>query len=636
MSDSASLTSRRGFLAMAATAGAAPAMSASMSPSPANPIPSSPGTVVPMKALPVPMTDVRLTKSPFFDAQEANRQVLHNLPADRLMYVFKVNAGLPATATPLGGWEKPDCELRGHFPGHFLSACALMYSSTGDTAVKDKADGMVAEMAKCQKSLGGSYLSAFPLTYFDRLKARQPVWAPFYTIHKIMAGLLDVNQQLGNPQALEVLKGMANWVDSWTGALSEPHMQDVLNTEFGGMNEVLYNLAGVTGDMHYAEVAHRFDHRRIIDPLAAHRDELKGLHANTNVPKIIGSARRYELLGDARSRNIADFFWYDVTTSRTYCTGGTSQDELWKVDPFKLAEELSMGLDTNECCVAYNMMKLTRHLYEWTADPRYFDYYERALYNHRLGTIEPSSGATMYFLPLNSGGWKIYNTEYDSFWCCTGTGVEEYAKLTDSIYFQDQRGIFVNLFIPSELNARSHGLKLRQLTSFPEEPRTAFVIDAAPAGELTLRVRVPSWVSSQAAATLNGKPLEASGAPGSYLAISRIWRPGDRLEVGLPMSLYSESMPDDRNLQAVFYGPVVLAAELGGDNLNRYQADQGIKQPKLGTPQFRGSVYDPATFMQPAGDKPLHFRTKSQSSDSSFIPLCSLFNQRYALYYRVG
>lgn len=587
----------------------------------------------PLRAREFARTEVRLDGGPCLEAQKANRRVLDRLPTDRLVHNFRVNAGLPSSAEPLGGWERPDCELRGHFTGHFLSACALMHASTGDAAMKQKADAIVAELARCQQALGDGYLSAFPLEYWDRLKARKKVWAPYYTLHKIMAGLLDAHQLCGNGQALRALEGVAGWVDRWTAAIPEAQMQDILNTEFGGMNEVLYNLAEVTGKEHYIEVGRRFNHARIFDPLAARRDELKGLHANTNVPKIIGAARLYELTGDPRFRDLAEFFWYEVTTARAYATAGTSNDEHWKTDPRRIAEELAMNAHTNECCVAYNLMKLTRHLYQWSAEPAYFDYYERALWNHRLGTIEPSSGATEYFLPLRAGAWKIFNTEYDSFWCCTGTGVEEYSKLNDSIYFQDGDGVFVNLFVPSTLDAAGKGIRLRQVTRFPDEARTSLIIDKAPARAMAIRVRVPAWATRGGSARLNGKPLDAFSSPASYLTISRVWKPGDRLEIELPFSLRAEATPDDPNLQAIYYGPLLLAAELGGTGLNKYQKDQRLKQPILDTPAVRAPSADPASWLEAAGR--LSFRTKGQAPAMTLSPLFRIWDQRYAVYLRV-
>ncbi len=612
------MMNRRAFLAASATLGAAPQVVSAA--------PEFQRRDAPVAARPFPLSQVRLSNGPFLVAQESNRRVLHKLPVDRLVHNFRVNAGLPSSAQPLGGWERPECELRGHFTGHYLSAAALMHASTGDSGLKTKAGALVGELAKCQKAMGAGYLSAFPLEYWDRLNARKPVWAPYYTLHKIMAGLLDVHERCGNEQALEVLEGVAAWVDNWTAPIPEAHMQDILNTEFGGMADVLYNLAAVTNKARYADVAHRFEHARIFGPLAARRDELKGLHANTNVPKIVGAARRYELTGEARYRDIAEFFWYEVTTARTYCTGGTSNAELWRTEPRRLAAELAMSRETNECCVAYNMMKLTRHLYQWNPQPSYFDYYERTLFNHRLGTIDPETGATMYFLPLRAGAWKIFNSEYDSFWCCTGTGVEEYSKVNDSIYFHDDAGLYVNLFIASELNAPDRGIRLRQQTRFPEESATTLIVDAAPARAMTIRIRIPAWTASGGSASVNGKPLDAFAAPGSYLAISRVWKAGDRIDVRLPMTFRLEPMPDDETLAAVMYGPLVMAPELGEVSANRFQKDQDLKtQPLFETPELAAMNF------QPAGKGPLTFR----AGDLNFAPLYQRMHERYAVYLRV-
>ncbi len=435
------------------------------------------------KAQPFPLAQVRLLPSPCLDAAQWNRGYMNRLPADRLLHSFRLNAGLPSTAEPLGGWEtyveptpgkraNSEGELRGHFAGHFLSASAQLYASMGDKDAKAKGDSLVAELAKCQARLGGSgYLSAFPIEWFDRLDARRPVWAPFYTIHKIMAGMLDMYTLAGNQQALAVLEGMSKWADEWTASKSEEHMQDILRTEYGGMNEVLYNLAAVTGNNRWAKAGDRFTKKEFFNPLALRNDALTGLHVNTHIPQVIGAAARYELSSDMRFHDVADYFWYEVVTARSYVTAGTSNGEGWLAQPRMLAAELKRSVATAECCCSYNMLKLTRHLYSWRPDPAYFDYYERALFNHRLGAIQPKTGYTQYYLSLAPGAWKTFNTEDRSFWCCTGSGVEEFSKLNDSIYWRDAEGLFVNLFIPSELNWEEQGFKLRQETKFPEQSR---------------------------------------------------------------------------------------------------------------------------------------------------------------------
>ena len=595
---------------------------------------------LPLKARPFPMTAVRLTEGPFRDAQEVNRKYLHRLPADRLLHTFRVTAGLPSTAQPLGGWEKPDGELRGHFTGHYLSACAFSYSSYGDAELKKKADAMVAELARCQEALKDGYLSAYPLEFWDRLKAGKRVWAPFYTLHKIMAGLLDMYEHCGNQQALAVVENMAGWVDRWTEPLGEEHMQRVLNVEFGGMGDVLYNLWAATGKARYAEVGHRFDHKRIFDPLALRRDELKGLHVNTQVPKMIGAARRHELTQEARYRDIAEFFWYEVTGARCYVTGGTSNAELWLTDPRRLAAELRMRSNTCECCKAYNLLKLTRHLYQWTADPRFFDYYERTLFNHRLGTIHPETGGSMYYLALNPGSWKTFGAEFDSFWCCTGSGVEEYAKLNDSIYFHDDQGVYVNLFIASELNWAEKGVRIRQTTRFPEQEGTLLTIEAARPVQMVLRIRVPWWATRGGTVRLNGKALGVFAGPSSYLTISRVWKKGDRVEVQFPMSLHVEPMPDDASIAAVLYGPIVLAGEMGRTDpgKERMFGPMGptIKTNEVPFPVLRADAAHHESWLQPTPGKPLTFRTVGQAADMTLSPLYKTLDQRYTVYFRVS
>ncbi len=586
-----------------------------------------------------PMNQVRLLPSSFKEAQEANRALLHRLPADRLLHTFRLNAGLPSTAQPLGGWEKPDCEVRGHYVGHFLSACGLMYSSTGDPAIKAKGDYVVSELARCQQKLGGQYLSAFPTIYFDRLNARQKVWAPFYTVHKIMAGMLDMYQHCDNEQALAVVKGMAAWADGWTASMPEEHLQMVLDTEYGGMNEVLYNLAAVTDNDHFAAIGDRFTKKRFFNPLALRQDRLRGLHANTHIPQVIGAARRYEISSDRRFRDVADYFWDELTETRTYVTGGNSNNEGWLVEPNRLAKELSLGTSTNECCCAYNMLKLTRQLYTWTADPRYFDFYERTLYNHRLGTIRMDTGETQYYLGVVPGSWRTFATVYDSFWCCNGTGIEEYSKLNDSIYFHDSDGIYVNLFIPSEVNWTQKGIRLRQTTQFPEIARTELTIDAQQPTTLALRVRIPAWVSAVPKIRVNGKLAEVSASPGSYITIFREWQSGDRVQVELPMELRTEAMPDDSMLQAVLYGPLVLAGELGDTGLSEemiigHSGPNLKKHPAAPLPLLRAKGREPSAWIQPAG-KPLTFQTTGQQQNITFSPFNKVSGQRYSIYWNI-
>ncbi len=600
-------------------------------------------------AQPIPMSQVRLLPGPFLDAAEWNRGYMNRLPADRLLHSFRLTAGLPSTAQPLGGWEiyveptpgkrvNSEGELRGHFVGHFLSASAQLYASMGDKEAKAKADYLVAELAKCQQKLGPSgYLSAFPIEWFDRLDARKPVWAPFYTIHKIMAGMFDMYTLAGNQQALQVLEGMSNWADEWTASKSEEHMQDILRTEYGGMNEVLYNLAAVTGNDRWAKAGDRFTKKEFFNPLALRNDALTGLHVNTHIPQVIGAAARYEISSDMRFHDVADYFWYEVVTARSYVTEGTSNGEGWLTQPRMLAAELKRSVATAECCCSYNMLKLTRHLYSWKPDPAYFDYYERALFNHRLGTIQPKTGYTQYYLSLTPGAWKTFNTEDKSFWCCTGSGVEEFSKLNDSIYWRDSEGLTVNLFIPSELNWEEKGFKLRQETKFPEQQSTTLTVTAAKPAPMPIRLRIPAWTKS-AAVKINGRAIDVTPTPGSYLTLTRPWKAGDKIEMTLPMRLTVESMPDDPRTQAFLYGPIVLAGDLGAEGLT----DQMIVGPNapqmrrvpIEVPTFTSNGADPSSWIKPAA-APLTFRTTGQQKDVTLAPLNSLFAKRYSVYWQV-
>lgn len=590
------------------------------------------------KVLPFPNRQVRLLDGVFKQQLEANRAYLHLLPNDRLAHMFRITAGLPSHAEPFGGWEKPDCELRGHFcGGHYLSASALMYASTGDEDLKKKADALVTDLAHCQKKHGNGYLSAFPEEFFDRLRDGKKVWAPFYTIHKIMAGHLDMYTHCGNEQALETAEGMAGWVGRWAAPLSEEHMQRVLEVEQGGMLEVLCNLYAVTGNERYLWTARRFDHHAVFDPLAAYRDELKGLHANTNIPKIIGTARQYEVTGDERYHNIADYFWHEVVNRRTYCTGGTSYEEHWLADAGKLGKEVGQNME--ECCCGYNMLKLTRHIFGWTADPRAMDYYERTLFNSRLGTQDPH-GLKSYFLPLGRGWWKYYNTTYDSFWCCTGTGAEEFSKFNNTIYFHDDHGLYVNLFIASEVNWPEKGIRLRQETNFPEQEGSAFTVRAKQPVEMALNLRVPYWATKGGTVKLNGRALPVFASPSSYLGLSREWRDGDRVEISLPMSLHVDPLPGDETQQAAMYGPLVLAGRLGDEGLNHSDTYIGYNTSPGGKPMIAPEIETGAEsasgWVQAVSNSTLAFETAGQKQPTPLVPLYKLHGEQYVVYWKVN
>lgn len=591
---------------------------------------------------PFDLDRVRLHPGPFLDALEVNRRFLLAQDENRLLHMFRLTAGLPSTAEPLGGWEAPENELRGHYTGHYLSALAKMSRSLDDTELKARGDRMVAALAACQQQLGNGYLSAFPEEFFDRLRDGKPVWAPFYTVHKIMAGLLDTHTLTGNTQALDVLQGMARWTGRWVQPLGDEHMTRVLEREYGGMNEMLYNLAAVTGRDGYSTLAHRFDHERFFGPLAQGHDELKGLHANTNIPKVVGAARRYELTGELRYRHIAEYFWRQVTTQRAYCTGGTSNGEGWNTEPGILSTELS-GY-TQEDCTTYNMLKLTRHIFGWTADPACADYCERALFNGILGSQHPHDGEKLYYVNLAAGLWKLFGTPGQDYWCCTGTMSEAFSQLGDSIYFHDDGGIYVNLFIASELNWSERAVRLTQETRFPEEEGTTLRIQTARPVRFALRIRVPYWATNGGTASLNGRTLDGFAAPGGYYVLDRTWRNGDTVAIKLPMSLHLHPMPDDPTLAAVMFGPLVLAGRLGTEGLTadvlraeptKPRTVPEYKAQPMQAPQLRAGA-QPSERIQRVAGRGLEFRTVGQTRDVTLVPFHSLFDERYAIYWRLS
>jgi len=597
-------------------------------------------SVIPKKpgCSPFKLSQVRLLEGPFKDAMERDRKYLYMLDSDRLLHMFRVTAGLPSSAKPLGGWERR--ELRGHTMGHYLSACAMMYASTGDEKLKIKADKIVFELAKCQQALGNGYLGAFPEEGIKKvIYGTSNWWAPWYTYHKIMAGLLDMYNYCGNEQALQIAEGMARWAKTQLDNIDEQQTQRMLNVEFGGMNEVLCNLYAATKNPVYLDLARRFDHKAVFEPLANFRDELTGLHVNTQIPKIIGAAREFELTGQPYYYNIATFFWNQVTQARSYCTGGTSNHEHWRTEPYVLAGEL--GPATQETCCTYNMLKLTRHLFCWDPQPRYADYYERALFNGILPTQDPETGMMMYFVPLGSGYWKIFNTPFDSFWCCTGTGLENHAKYGDSIYFHDEKGLYINLFIASELDWSEKCVRIVQRTQFPRQQGTTIIVRCGKPLELAIRIRVPYWATKPVTVKINGQVQEVETKPSSYLVLTRLWKDGDRIDVDMPMSLHLDRMPDDPNLAAIMYGPLVLAGQLGTDGMDPrtiYSENQGVLR-NVTVPEPPYFVVEPGgleSWIKPVPGKPLTFRTVNagRPEDVTLVPFYQLFGQRYAIYWR--
>lgn len=584
------------------------------------------------------LKQLRLLDGPCKDAQESCRRYLHALDSDRMLRNYRVNAGLDAPGEPLGGWERPDIEVRGNFVAHYLTACALMYAAVGDKELKAKADSIVAELAKCQAALGGGYLMAFPNTFFDRLESMENVpWASYYIVHKMMAGLLDMYTICSNKQALQVLEGMVGYFAGRMAKLSGHRIDQILTVEHGGIIETLYDAYAVTGDKKYLDLGRKYEYSAFLGPLAIEHDNLTKLHANTHIPIICGAARYYEITGDERYRAIVRYFWDRAVTHRTYATGGCTVHERWP-EPDKLADTLNWN--NQECCKTYNLLRVTRYLMRWTADPAYADFYERAFVNGILGTQDVESGQMMYYVPLATGYAKWFGSPNDTFWCCYGTGVESFAKLADSIYFHDDEGLYVNLFIASELNWTERGVRVEQLTGFPNEERTSLVIHTSKPQEMPIHIHIPYWAKRGVKIRVNGEKQDVAAKPTSYATIERTWSDGDRVEVDLPMSLHLQAMPDDPNLAAIMYGPLVLAGILdpGEGHETRFTDDKQDKFAKTDYTEpirLTGPMDNLDSWIKPTG-APVTFTTTGQETAITLIPLNRVANQRYGVYWRMG
>jgi DUF1680 family protein len=605
------------------------------------PYPVKVAPVIPLKAQAFALTDVRLLPGAFEQAMMRDKAYLLSLEPDRLLHTFRLNVGLSSTAEPYGGWEAPKVELCGHSLGHYLTALSLMCASTGDAVLKSRVEYIVSELAKCQeaspaKGFNVGYLAAFPESFMDRVETLKPVWAPWYTLHKIMAGLLDAYQLCGNTQALEVLVKNVAWVKLRVDRLTREQMQAALDREFGGMNEVLANLYAVTGNPDHLRMAQAFDHRKVFGPLSQGEDKLDGLHANTQIPKMIGAAREYELTGDVAYKKIAEYFWERVALHRSYVIGGHSDREhFFPTNEF--ARHLSP--ETTETCNTYNMLKLTRHLFAWEPAAPLMDFYERALYNHILASQDPRTGMFVYLMSLKPGHFKTYSLSTNSFWCCVGTGMENHGKYADTIYFKGKDTLYVNLFMASELDWKDKGLKVRQETRFPEEGATRLTFLANKPVKATVKLRWPAW-AREFNITINGKKVRVKSQPGTFVTLNEKWKTGDTVEIQMPMELLTEPLPGEPGTVAFLYGPIVLAAELGTEGMPSPYAVRQTEQcrvPSPTVPVLVGNSPSLVSKLQPVSGRKLAFTTQGlgRPQDVTLIPFYELHHQRYSVYFQV-
>ncbi len=590
--------------------------------------------IIEFRCLPFDLRDIELLEGPFLHATELNEQSLLNYEPDRLLARFRIEAGLEPRAEHYHGWE--DNTIAGHSLGHYLSACALMYRTTADERFLKRVNYMVDELAECQSATGNGYIGAIPggQKILEEEVARgdiraapfdlNGIWVPFYSMHKVMAGLRDAYQLCDNSTALETERRLGDWLGLTLSGLSEEQMQEILSCEHGGMNEVLADLYADTGNKDYLALSRRFHHHAILDPLSRGEDILAGKHGNTQIPKLIGLARRYELTGDETDRKTAEFFWDRVVNHHSYINGSHGNHEHFG-PPDQLNNRLSSN--TSESCNVYNMLKLSEHLFSWEASPEVAGFYERALVNHILSSQHPVDGHVLYFHSLQMGGHKFYQ---DPLWftCCVGTGMENHSKYGKAIYYHSEDELFISQFISSRLHWQEKGLILRQITGFPQEQGTSIeILNDAPV-DATLRIRYPSWAGEDFSVKVNGKKIRTNAGPGSFVPVRRKWQRGDLVEVSLPFSLRLEAMPDNPDRVAVCYGPLVLAGDLG-------PAYDSLASDPLYVPGLLTENRDPSAWLVPSPDEPNTFVTKAvgRPVDAILRPLYRIHDRNYTVYW---
>ncbi len=582
------------------------------------------------------LSDVKLLDGPFKKAMQLNADYLLQLEPDRLLSWFRKESGLKSKAETYGGWERET--IAGHSLGHYLSACAMTFASTGDERFKEKVDYIVDELGICQDTNGNGFVAAFPngKKVFEEIAAGEirskgfdlnGIWVPWYTIHKQIAGLLDAYHYCHNKKALDISVKLADWAYEVTKNLTEEQFQRMLACEHGGMNEVLSELFNLTENEKYLSLSKRFHHKAVLDPLTNREDKLKGLHANTQIPKIIGLARRYELTSDSTDRIAAEFFWDAMVHHHSYVIGGNSENE-YLGDPDKLNDKI--GYSTCETCNTYNMLKLTKHLFTWNPATGYADYYECALYNHILASQQPDSGMFCYFIPLKPGSYKTYSDRFNSFWCCVGSGMENHSKYGESIYFHSDNELWINLFVASELKWKEKEFTLKQETNFPESDEIKFIVKCNSSLNMNINVRYPSWASKGIIIKINDEEKKFAENPGSFISLNRTWKDGDIIDVKIPMSLRLESMPDNPNRLAVCYGPLVLAGELGPE-------DDPKASESVYVPVFITENKPVDEWIKPVEGFTLTFKTVNVGKPRDIIlkPFYRTHNQRYSVYWDI-
>ncbi len=581
------------------------------------------------------LKDVTLLSGPYKDATELNIEMLtKTFEPDRLLARFRIEAGLEPQAEPYGGWEAET--IAGHTLGHYLKACALMYSTTHDEQFADRVRYIVDELALCQAADPDGYIGAFAKgkEIFTNEVAKGDIrsqgfdlnglWAPYYTQHKILAGLIAASEHCDYEKGIEVASKFADWIYTIVQGLNHDQVQNMLDCEFGGINETFVELYHLTHKDKYLKLSEIFYHEKILDSLAHGVDILPGKHANTQIPKLIGLARRYEITGNNTDQNAASFFWDRVVNHHSYVTGGHCNHEYFG-QPDQLTHRLSAN--TTETCNVYNMLKLTRHLFEWSPSAEEADFYERALLNHILASQHPATGKVIYNLSLEMGGFKSYQHPH-GFTCCVGSGLETHAKYGGNIYYHNDQELYISQYIASSVQWNDKGLKLTQKTNYPVEQGTTLILDLEAPQTFAMNIRYPYWADQGIEIAINNEQLSLENQPGSFITIDREWKNGDAVVIRFPFSLRLEAMPDNEDRVAMMYGPLVLAGDLG-------EVEHPGANNRDFVPVIMTEDRNPKLWLEAVKGEPNTFKTRDVGDPRNFTlkPFYQMHDRRYSVYF---
>jgi len=602
-----------------------------------------------------PLKDVRLSESIFDKAMQADRKYMMSMEPDRLLAPYLKEAGLQQKAENYPNWENTG--LDGHIGGHYISALSLMYASTGDQKIKQRLDYMIDELDRCQNASVNGYVSGIPSgkkiwkeISEGNIRASgfglNDRWVPLYNIHKIYAGLRDAYWYAGSEKAKNMLVKLTDWMANEVSTLSDEQIQEMLRSEHGGLNEVFADVYEITGNKKYLQLAHRFSHQAILNPLLLGEDKLTGIHANTQIPKVIGYKRIADMENNQQWSNAADFFWHNVTEKRSSVIGGNSVSEHF--NPVNDFSSMIKSIEGPETCNTYNMLKLTKELFATLPKSYYMDYYERALYNHILSTENHDKGGFVYFTPMRPGHYRVYSQPQTSFWCCVGSGLENHAKYGEMIYAHSDNDLYVNLFIPSTLKWAEKKILIKQENNFPETPSTKLIVDLAGKGNFNLKLRSPQWTNpSEVIISINGKKQNVQPDVNGYFTLTKKWKKGDVIEMNLPMHLTAEQLPDQSDYYAFKYGPIALAAAYGTENQQGLLADEsrgghiahGPQIPLNEIPVILGNKKEVINHVKQVNNHDLTFTLTGLYPKEKFdkglqlVPFYKIQEERYILYW---